>query len=298
MQRAAGWAAEPSIHQILALAHLLEEQPQAFSLDPSTGLMRHSQACGALWSALRKEAEAALSEIDDSQHLLDFAYHLVQRLDSCVCPKRTNDQAHVPCCGARSGAAEIPETYLRSLLSTFDPCPLVGDSVLSADWSELRWGTVKWAVQRAALRIIGQPTYYADIADFVRKNNERWHDIDDGNVLAALIDNDRFVITGARGIYGLREWNVSTYETVADRVEAYLQDRGRAAPVWKIIDVLVERDVPETNIRACLTQARFILRTDGTVGLAEWAQKPRDEALPVRTDTIFRDPMDDGFIIG
>ncbi len=299
LERAVGWASPPTCEHLIALSSLLEGTHDAFAYDKGSDLVRHSQACTGLWDGLRNRVQHALDEVGEGQHLLDFAYSLGQRIESCLCPELDGDDLPIACCGARDGQVRLPGPYVKAVLSTIDPCPLYGDMVLGSDWATLRFGRLKTQVVAAALRIIGEPVHYSELAAFVRKHSRRWRHADDRNIHACLVTTDDFVTTEARGTYGLQEWDVRSYRSVADRVEDFLRRRGRPVPMWKIVEVFAAQQVPEGNVRACFGQQRFRRHSDGTIGLREW--RNAGTQLPVAEHGaagIFLHSGDDEFIMG
>lgn len=299
MRECAGWEEPPSHDQLLLLAALLEGSPEAFFYDAEKTLYLHSQRCLQLWEALEARLPDALQRVDGQQHLMDFGYELGQQVECCVCPQRDCASSIIPCCGARESQVRLPKEYLKALLTTIDPCPLNGSDVFHPDWSVLKFERVKWRVMEAALRIIGRPIHYSELAEFVRTHNKRWRRAEDNNFLSSLIGNDKFVITEGRGIYALCEWDVDAYRTVADRVAELLESEGRPVPVWKVVDVMVSHGATEANVRACFSQQRFRCNPDGTLSLSEWRDDIEDSpgARPT-PGCLFVDDHDDHFIIG
>ncbi|MGD9495033.1 MAG: hypothetical protein AB7Y46_01860 [Armatimonadota bacterium] len=301
LQRACGWSTPPTGQDLAALAALLKDTPDAFGLDDDSHLVRHSGACQYLWPTLRTVIRDAVMDVGEGQHLLDFAFSLGHRVTACARPPRAGDrnESPVPCCGARAGQARLPGTYVAALLSTIDPCPLFGDTVLRPDWACLRSGRIRKEVVIAALRVIGKPVHYGELAQFVRAHNRYWQRADDRSIHACLTSHDEFVLTQDLGVYGLREWGVRPYLTAADRVEAYLRQRGRPAPIWQIVAALEAEGVPESNVRASFGQHRFTVHADGTIGLSEWAEGGHDDLVAEYSGgSLFSDEDEDSFIMG
>lgn len=299
IQRAAGWAEPPTRECLVALAALLEGTPDAFAIDNGSGIVRHYRACDDLWAALHTVVHEAVNGAGEGQHVLDFAYSLAHHVRKCARSERNDADLPLACCGARDGRARLPEAYVRALLSTLDPCPLFRDTVLSADWAYLRLGRVKKEVVRAALRVIGKPVHYSELAQFIRAHNRRWQRADDRSIHSCLTTHEEFVVTGELGVYGLREWDVQPYLTAADHVEAYLRQRGRPAPMWQIVQALEAKGVPENRVRAGFDQQRFTQHSDGTIGLSEWAGGGYDDQpAECSVGSLFADDSEDSFIMG
>src|SRR5207244_9809382 len=100
---------------------------------------------------------------------------------------------------------------------------------LNSRWvlSDWRWAVPRTNVDRihAILRERGEPMHFSDVAAAYR---ERFSQINDRNVHAALGRSDLFVLRGA-GRYGLREWGDGKVRWVIDIVEEFLEARGRPA---------------------------------------------------------------------
>lgn len=295
-----GQDAAPEPQHLRALSVLLEDTPHAFSFDSAYYIVRHTRACPFLWSELQAQLSDALANVGEGQHLLDFAHALGQRISSCLRPSRDGQDPPLACCGARSGRVRLPEAYVRALLLTVQPCPLHRDTVVGPDWAAVRFGRVKREVIAAALRIIGHPVHFTELAQFVREHNQHWQHADDRSIHACLSVDDAFIPTG-RGVYGLREWGMERYLTVADRIEQYLRDRGRPTALATIIADFGAQGVSDAAIRAALAQNqhRLVQYTDGTVGLREWEQTGGFAGAEEESyDSLFVDDDEDEFILG
>lgn len=297
------WKEVPTAFQVRALLMSAGGDAEA-----EGHIVRHAGHCRGLWDAALREAEGLLETIGQAEHVLDFGYRLAQRLSRQCWGEGERNTDVIPCCGAASGSVQLPVEYVRAVLVSRNPCPLDGDQVWGCDWLRLRAARTRPDAVRAALRLIGRPAHYTKIAEFIREHSPRYKHLTDRSVHMVLVDGEEFELTEALGTYGLREWGVEHYQTVADRVEAFLRERGYPTLVREIVDALALEEVPENNIRACLNQRRFVLHSGGVVGLREWSNsRSRVQDLAAATtnieqevrgiDFFVADDEDDGLII-
>jgi len=294
-----GWSEAPSAAEVGALVALIRESRRSPRVPKDSDIIRHSYSCKRLWKQAAGCARRLMTDIADTRHFLDFAFDLSAALSEPCSHDRSAQAEIIPCCGAAQGEVSLPPEYVRAVLFSFDPCPLEDDEVIGHWQNVLRRGTVKREVIRAALEVLGEPTHYADLTEFISQHNPWFTPSDRSYVHVCLSGSDDYIRTRARGVYGLREWGVRPYLTAADRVQAYLRQRGHPAPMWEIVRALEAQGVPENNVRASFDQQRFARHADGTVGLSEWTEKgfhrPRTEFTPT---SIFVEDSDDGFIMG
>lgn len=299
LQTDLGWRKAPSIPAIRALATILEGSPRGFAVDRGDGLIRHVDMCQTLWQRAATRSRELLHEIGDGCHLLDYIFRVSVALQN-GCSNAMRRVTVVPCCGAASGEASLPELYVRALLSTLDPCPLDGDRVLGYWHAVLRNGRVKRQVVHAALRVLGRPTHYKNLTDFIVSHNAAFSAADERYVHGCLVNSDEYILTAELGTYGLREWGVTPYLTVADRIEQFLRQRKYPLPLKEIVRVFRDQGVPENNVRTCLRQRRFHVAPDGVVRLSEWPQegKSSEDAEQTIQSSPFLYDDEDPFLVG
>ena len=296
LQGEMGWHEAPSPSCIYALSELLKGSNYEFCLEDGQRV-RHFSACNNLWENALERARQLATKIEKHQHFLDYTYELGESLANS-CNQEFTDNILVPCCRASDGPVRLPKEYVRALLFSLDPCPLVGDNVLNYWWAMLRHCSSKTDAILAAIHIMGRPVHYSDLADFLCEHSHHFSQSDKRYIHTRLMSIDCFVCTGP-GMYGLREWGVERRKTAADRVETYLRQLGRPATIHDIVMHLRSQGVPEANVRASLAQRRFIRHSDETIGLHEWEGKRKPYAdRETRLEEVLLDNTYDDFIMG
>lgn len=262
------WQRAPSAHLIETLDDILGDTPLRLGYRHGEGLVEHPDACPWLRQRVKEKSIDLLRDIHESEHFLDFMYHLTQACRDGACQRPRSTEV-VPCCGGRSGETNLPTEYVRAILSEMVPCPLQHERVLGYWWVRLdaRWPRTEPV--RAALHILGKPTHYADLTAFICKHNSAFKPSDDGWVLHILSSNDEYALV-EKGTYGLREWGSDDKPVpVADLVEKMLRAKGAAIHQRGIVRNLKAQGIPAGTVHAALGQSRFVKDGDGWVRLAE-----------------------------
>jgi RNA polymerase sigma factor (sigma-70 family) len=276
VQQRMGWREAPSpeeTRQLLSDVMRVDDDSRLQFGGPNGGgadLVHHRDVCHKLWRATTKQAEQLHAGIDRRQNLLDFCHRLNAALSvNLACDSKRN-LSQVPCCGAKDGQVRLPTEYVAALLSLMEPCPLEGQDILGTAWAALRRGRSRQVVIRAALEILGKPGHYSEIARFVREHSETQRAVTAAMVHHCLMGDPECVMTGAPGTYGLKSWGVERRQTVADRLEQLLRERGAPLPMREVCTILGREGIKETNIQACLHQQRFVRTESRSIGLSEW----------------------------
>ncbi|MBU0606384.1 MAG: hypothetical protein KKI08_00805 [Armatimonadetes bacterium] len=193
-----GWEQAPSVEAMRIMASILNHTSLRLRLRAGDGLVEHPDACEALRQRVAAKTEVLLQEIQESEHILDFVYHLTQACRNGHC-ERSRFTSQIPCCGGERGETNLPCEYVTAVLSEMAPCPLDGDRVWGYWWTRLRLPRPKTEAVRAALHILERPVHYSELNAFISEHNPAFSPTDERYVLHQLIDNDEYVLTGKLG---------------------------------------------------------------------------------------------------
>jgi len=305
LAKTADWQESPTVPQLVALARILRIAPQGkpyqFDLSNVRGecLFISSQACRQLWHHAQGCVSQTVGGLRREEHLLDFTYRLNQILSSNLECVSKRDASVVPSCGAKNGRVELPVEYVKAVLLSVVPECLEGEIVHNATNATLRNGRKKVDVVRSALRAIGHPVHYSELAEFIRQHSHYHKDVTERSVHSCLTAHSDFVVTEHLGVYGLREWNVERYRTAGDQVEELLNSLGRPVDLREIKSLLGQEGVPGPNIDAAMGQRRFVRYEDRTVGLRRWEEEGKSTRLDEQTAELrFIGQSDDYIVLG
>lgn len=292
-----GLTEDPSTAELAALGSLLEGDRLEFRVVSVGGVtvVRHAVCCKSLKSLCAANLQEAVERLTGTTHLADFAHMFQLRDANCGGVRDAHSRAVVPCC---VDVPRLPVEYVRVQLLELKPCPLEGDEVYSAAWATLRQATRMPDAIEAALRILGRPAHFTEIADMVRQSSSRFENTSTRNMQACLTRERRFVNVEARGTYGLAAWGLEPYKPVSDRLAECLERIGCPTRIHQLIAELNDPMCSEGNVRAAITQnpKRFVLQSGGLVSLAEWAEA-RSESKPDPERSLFVFDDDDDFAI-
>ncbi len=262
--------------ELKALSGILQQgRPLAaeceFNIDRLPGGARAVTACNAcevFYERVQCAMADALYNMADDMHIADFAYEVGQRLWAEECPNAENCPREKRQCLRWAETKTLPLAYLRVVLLETWAKRLSGDTVLSPVRAAAERGFTIPEAARGALEMLGKPAHYSEIAACVRKNNPRYAGTNDHALHARLIDADWFVMTDV-GTYGLREWGVKEYKSVADRIEALLRAHGRPMAVRDVVERLAKQGTREGTVLANLAKGRFTHPSSGMIWLDE-----------------------------
>ncbi len=282
------WDCPPTAAELALLSRLLAKTDFPYRFRCRNGLIEHENTCPFLHQEVTQKAQAILKEIDDRLHLLDFAYELSQACVRLPCAKRGGTCPPYTC-GVTGEKPSLPATYVKAILTEMAPSPLEEEYVWGYWWTQLKKARQKGPAIYAALHILGRPTHYKELLQFLCQHNPLFSASDERYVLNHLINGEEYVLTERLGTYGLAAWNVVKYETVGDRIENMLRGEQKMIPQSVIIRRLKSQGIPEGNIRAALEQQRFFRDEEGYVGLAEWATEKNKPPKPQTSLFIWED---------
>jgi len=252
LQRRYCWETTPRRREVLFLLR--------FARDCNVGprwQVVHRRRCKGLETAVRRTAVELIRETGEGRSLLNFQYDLSNALrGTCWGERRENPLRH---CGLANegGQGVLPRTYLEAVLSDTVPAILDGEEVLPPDQWMVRRGRKRVAVVEAALRVIGHPVHYSEVAAYLRERSSRFPRVTADEIHTTVTAYPQFVSV-ARGMYGLWEWDVERELTAGDAIERLLREKGQALPLSRIVWMLEEQGYGEMNVRAALGQQRFV----------------------------------------
>jgi len=128
----------------------------------------------------------------------------------------------------------------------------------------------------AALRRLGRPAHYSEIAEAINAALPKEQHITPRAVHIRLMQNpDLFVWVGRRGTYGLREWGLDKALSYEEALAQLLEQAGYPLTFQEILARLpaLRPYYDESSVAIVLgTNNRFRSFRDGTYGLAEWQE--------------------------
>lgn len=273
------WDRPPTAAELALLSRLLAHTEFPYRFRCRNGLIEHGDTCPILQQEVTQKAQVILRDIDRNIHWLDFGYQLAQACVRLPCAKSEGTCLSYMC-GLTGENPSLPATYVKAILTDMEPSPLDGEYVWGYWWTQLKKTRQKGPAIYAALHILGRPTHYKELVQFLCQHNPLFSESDERYVLSHLINGEEYVLTEKLGTYGLAEWNVVKYETVGDRIENMLRGEQKMMLQSVIIRRLKSQGIPEGNIRAALEQQRFFRDEEGYVGLAEWASEKTKPPKP------------------
>lgn len=158
------------------------------------------------------------------------------------------------------------------------------DELLDSHYWTLRHERKIVKVVHAALAEIGTPTYYKDLAEFIRTHNDNHQDISDKNIHACLTSHPKMFKIAQRGTYALIHWKTKAYLSHGDAIIRLLQEKGPLT-VGQITGILTrEEEFKAANIIAALTMhPAFQKLADGRYDLSN-KDANRDQSFIVETE--------------
>jgi hypothetical protein len=290
------WEQAPSIELVETLDEIVSGTPLAFGYRHGEALVEHADVCTHLRQRVQQAASALVQEIHETEHILDFVYHLTQACRNGKCQLSRSNNI-VPCCGGATGQTTLPTAYVLAIASELEPSPLDGDRVMSYVWTRLRTRWPKSVAVHAGLEIIGHPVDHSELTAFICKHNPAFDTSDDRYVLSQLRNRDEYAALG-KGVFGLCEWASDQHSTAEDLIEELLRARGKDVHQRGIVRSLRAQGVPSERLYVALEDSRFLSNDQGWVRLAEWDQGP--QALPSGSSPVpvlIGDDEDAGYIL-
>ncbi len=183
----------------------------------------------------------------------------------------------------RTEGAISPDA-LSELIAPFGLLPEATDWIATKHFALQAIGSLGYAPTRTglkphieiALRRVGKPMTAGEIRDILRGERSERHI---GNVLAG---DEVFVRTGLKH-YGLREWNLETYEGIAEEIVQRIERDGGSTSIGPLLSELSATFGVSKNSVSMYTQVPRFVTTGGEVRL----RRP-DEFEPVEPDLSTR----------
>lgn len=194
----------------------------------------------------------------------------------------------------RAGA-EHPDKDPRFLEATLNTCPRFwirqDNWVFLAHWK--RGTKSPWVL--VALREIGRPAHFTEIAARVRELRPELAEMSDHSVHAILGRSQAQVDRTDGGTFALKHWGVETDQSIVALLEEALEQIGGPAPLEKLTVYVMERKrCQEISIRFYLENDRRFLRLQRNVyALTRWVgegdtEEPLAEirSVPLKPDMM------------
>ncbi len=143
------------------------------------------------------------------------------------------------------------------------------NELLDSHYWTLRYEIKVVKVVYAALAEMGSPTYYKDLAQFIRRHNKNHKAIPDRNIHACLTSHPKIFKITQRGTYALIHWKTKPYISHGDAIIHLLRGKGPLT-VGQITFILThEEEFKAANIIAALnTHPAFQKLADGRYALS------------------------------
>jgi DNA-directed RNA polymerase delta subunit len=164
--------------------------------------------------------------------------------------------------------------FLRACLSTDDSFEETDDD----QWALARWKKSRMDELVMALRKLGQPSHFTDIARVANELLPPSQKISDRNCLARMQHWSSLFVWVDRGTYGLAEWGLKRVRFYVDIAEELLEQIGEPLSFEEIFPVInAEREASPESIMFMLgTNPRFCSYPDNKYGLAIWLEDSDD----------------------
>lgn len=146
-----------------------------------------------------------------------------------------------------------------------------------------QWGLVQWKGKRTdkiimALRELGRPSHYTEIAEVTNRMLPPEQRISPKAYHTQISYKPDVFVWVERGTYGLAEWGIERVRFYVDIAEELLEQQGRPLSFEKIFSVIdAERKASPESIKFMLqTNPRFSQYPGDRFGLAIWSEKLDD----------------------
>lgn len=158
------------------------------------------------------------------------------------------------------------------------------------------WGLTRWRKQRTdeivmALRKLGRPSHYTDIAKVTNEMLPAFQRTSARNILARLQYKPELFVWVGPGTYGLAEWGLKRPRFYADIADDLLEQRGEPLTFEEIfIAIDKERGASPQSIQFMLsTHPRFHQYPEDKFGLASWLEESDEEEEGEPNDPFLED---------
>jgi len=179
--------------------------------------------------------------------------------------------------------------FLRACLSTDERFDELQDDL----WALAQWRKSRTDELVMALRKLGEPSHFTDIARVANELLPPAQQISDRNCLARMQHWSNLFVWVDRGTYGLTEWGLKRARFYVDIAEELLEQKGTPLTFDEIYPVInTEREASPDSIMFMLgTNPRFCSYPDNKYGLAIWLEDTDENNKKGSCDDPFLDDL-------